>query len=169
MLAGKIKSDLSYPFLEKMLNDSNEDVKYDVIIAMGKLGDIRALPVLQDGASTEAVKSAAAMSIAKFNDAAISTIESMARSERPAERRQAANILGAIRKPTARRILIHLFSDESSSVRMAALESICEWGRRVARPHLLQLLNDHDKEVSCAAQYWLDALKCMVPAANIAA
>lgn len=135
---GEVKAPRAYPVLLKSLNDLDDEVRAKSAGALGRLGDIRAVPYLLDRLLTDPV---------------------------PFVRARIAGALGQFSGDEVVERLVRALGDPAWWVRMRSVEALEQIGRRAERP-LLVALDDVDPEIRIRAAVSLERLG--VPARLIA-
>lgn len=163
-ILGKIKDPRAFEsLLLKAIKDSAQIVRYDAILALGDLGDIRAIePLIQIMLSEDIIlSSAAAMALVKIGSPAIPSLIKLLKDMNPKVRAIAANVLGGIGGSDVVEYLSKSINDKSVKVRIAvaeALAEIAEKGYLHAIEVLKIMLNDPDQDVQDVVKYWLKKL-----------
>ena len=135
---GEVRSPRAYPVLLKSLNDLDDEVRAKSAGALGRLGDIRAVPHLLDRLLTDPI---------------------------PFVRARIAGALGQFSGDEVIESLVRSLGDPAWWVRMRSVEALEQIGARAERP-LLVALDDVDPEIRIRAAVSLERLG--VPARIIA-
>lgn len=135
---GEVKSPRAYPVLIKSLNDLDDEVRAKSAGALGRLGDVRAVPHLLDRLLTDPI---------------------------PFVRARIAGALGQFSGDEVIERLVRSLGDPAWWVRMRSVEALEQIGARAERP-LLVALDDVDPEIRIRAAVSLERLG--VPARIIA-
>jgi hypothetical protein len=109
------------PLIER-LEDRDENVRHDALIALGKIGDIRAYDavaaVFTDPAKRRREKMAAAATLLAFQrQEGLDFLQQLADSSRANTRKGVAEVLGAFFTESGAQLLLKLLDDEELSVK----------------------------------------------------
>ncbi len=127
---GEVKAPRSYPVLVKSLNDLDDEVRAKSAGALGRLGDVRAVPHLLDRLLTDPI---------------------------PFVRARIAGALGQFAGDEVIERLVRSLGDPAWWVRMRSVEALEQIGARAERP-LLMALDDVDPEIRIRAAVSLERL-----------
>lgn len=155
---GKIKDHRAlHSLIGAATNDSDEAVRYDATLALGDLGDSRAVaPLLELMQGLDPViPSAAAMALVRIGSPAVESLGTLLSDCDCELRSLALSTLGGIRDPRVVGLLAKHVEDENESVRVSVAEALGEVGDAEAVQALGSMVADADESVREVVQYWL--------------
>ncbi|BCW95220.1 MAG: HEAT repeat domain-containing protein [Fimbriimonadales bacterium] len=142
------------PALIRALEDTDHNIRERACLALGKGGDLRAVPALiqQLGDRGEYIAWAASRALAEFGAPAVPELLQALKHENKSVRAGICGVLGEIGDAHAVPALIKRLRDSSVDVRLAASRALGEIGDARAVPALIETLPDVD--------YWVTKEAC---------
>lgn len=138
--------------LVKSLAEPSEVIRKTVCIALGKIGDVRTVPVLLSlGLDCPSAKPAAADAVAAFGEeAGAHLIGSLDHSDAGVVL-EAVVLLGRIKHAKAARSLLALLGTQTDVIRTHAVQALADIGDKRAAPMVAKLLRDPNAVVRTSA------------------
>jgi HEAT repeat protein len=138
-------------------------VRYDAAIALGILGDDRAIvplvSLMQQPDEPSSVDSAAAMGLVRLGNRAVPALVEVLKQGTHSGRGLAASVLGSIGDTRAIEPLTALLASEDESTRIAAIEALAEIGGERCLALIRQRPGDPSPGVRENATYWVQELQ----------
>lgn len=139
--------------LLELLNDPSDDIRREAVMALGKIGDPRAIePLINKLNSDDKVRRACAWSLRRFDDPRIvEPFLKLIDDPDPSVRRSAADAYGKIQDPRSFDALLKLLDDRDHDVRVDAIKALGGKNDPRATEPLRRKLNDADYSVRTTA------------------
>lgn len=167
---GKMRDSHAFDALLRLTHDPDAAVRYDALVALGRLGDPRGVAPLADVLRLARERgvdaNAAANGLEELGEIAIPVLLDVLESGTAEARSAAAYTLGNIASDSAVEPLAELLGDEDEQLRVAAIESLAslaESNPEMLKDRCLELiedrLQDQSEEVRDVASYWSSVIR----------
>jgi HEAT repeat protein len=128
------------------------EIRRAAVVALGRIGDLRATPALLDKLADESLAIEAANALARIGDAqAVDGLLDLIGNPDASIRQAAVNALNSIIPPSMAERIIPLLDDPDPNVRESAVKIAGYFGYPKSANGLLTLSSDPDEQVRCAA------------------
>lgn len=148
----------AYQTILQLSQDTDERVAYNAAIALGTLGDARALEplvaLLCRMESKHHVECAAAIGLGQFGKKAVSSLLPLLDHPNTKVRLLAISVLGKIHDESTQEILAHLLKDQNEEIRMAGILALSQFGNAHSLTLIQQCIADPVERVRQYATMW---------------
>jgi HEAT repeat protein len=149
---GDMCSDQAEPVLLMALNDRDPDVRLAAARSLGRLRSRAAVvPILHSLACRHVPRAVAANAVLTIGAAALPGLRTLIRTEHPATRAAAVELLGRLGNPRDGESLRERLTDEAPLVRERACEALAHLGAGDVGQAVEDLLADRERSVRAAA------------------
>jgi HEAT repeat protein len=143
---------VAVPALLKVLHD-NELIRSETVVALGNLGDARAIPALVQllGSFSEDLRRQTSEALRNMGAPAVPALQAAARSPSATVRAAAIRAIAGIPTPAAKETTLAALKDPDPDVRVEAAGGLADRKDASTVPALLTALNDRDGRVGTEA------------------
>ena len=158
-LLGKSRKRRAFNTIVASTYDLNPEVRYDALLSLGELGDVRAIRFLicrlLEEKMDDGEKGAIANALIKFGKRARRQVILLTQNDRPDIRLIGTNLMRKFKDDRVLYQLSNLLHDSDASVRLVALECLGMIGTKKSLLYLLPFSKCSEKVMEEHAIYWI--------------